>query len=68
MTRETKIGMAVAVSFLCLVGVVVATKWRRANDGAKDLVQNVTPNQPPPAAQGNGTAPNGATDKGPATD
>ena len=27
MTRETKIGIAVAVSFLCLVGIVVATKW-----------------------------------------
>ncbi|GEM_PF-6721668 len=42
MTRETKIGMAVAVSFLCLVGVVVATKWRRTDDGPKgvDLALN----------------------------
>src|SRR5437899_12693714 len=63
MTRETKIGMAVAVSFLCLVGVVVATKWHRANDGAKDLVQSVTPS-PPPASPGNAAAPNGATEKG----
>ena len=42
MTRETKIGMAVAVSFLCLVGVVVATRWRRPDDGPKgpDLALN----------------------------
>lgn len=39
MTRETKIGMAVAVSFLCLVGVVIMTKWRRGNDDAKVLAQ-----------------------------
>ena len=38
MSRETKIGMAVAVSFLCLVGVVVVTKWRREPDGKKDIV------------------------------
>jgi hypothetical protein len=30
MTRETKIGLVVAASFLCLVGVVVASKWNGA--------------------------------------
>src|SRR5687768_2632789 len=28
MTRETKIGLIVGGSFLCLVGIVVASKWR----------------------------------------
>ena len=27
MTRETKVGLVVACSFLCLVGIVVASKW-----------------------------------------
>lgn len=40
MTRETKIGMVVAVSFLCLVGIVVATKWRRGADGASEVAQH----------------------------
>ncbi|MCI0680477.1 MAG: hypothetical protein L0Y71_00110 [Gemmataceae bacterium] len=44
MTRETKIGLVVAVSFLCLVGVVVATKWRGAGDAA-DLAQNAAPKE-----------------------
>ncbi len=33
MTRETKIGLVVASSFLCLVTIVVASKWKRG-DGA----------------------------------
>ncbi len=32
MTRETKIGLVVACSFLCLVGVVVASKLRGSNE------------------------------------
>lgn len=48
MSRETKIGMVVAVSFLCLVGVVVATKWRRADDGAKEIAKNELPKEPVP--------------------
>ena len=27
MTRETKVGLVVASSFVCLVGVVVASRW-----------------------------------------
>src|SRR5947209_3210170 len=41
MTRETKIGLAVAASFLCLVGIVVATKWRPG-----EVDQNVAPTPP----------------------
>jgi hypothetical protein len=47
MTRETKIGLAVAASFLCLVGIVVATKYR-----GREVDQNVAPSQT--ASQGNG--------------
>lgn len=32
MTRETKIGLVIGCSFLCLVGVVVASKWRGSED------------------------------------
>src|SRR5262245_21895448 len=32
MTRETKIGLVVGFSFLCLVGIVVASKWRTGDD------------------------------------
>ncbi len=32
MTRETKIGLVVGTSFLCLVGIVVASKWRQEAD------------------------------------
>ncbi|MSQ95079.1 MAG: hypothetical protein EXR98_11065 [Gemmataceae bacterium] len=35
MTRETKVGLIVASSFLCLVCVVVASKWNRG-DGPTD--------------------------------
>ena len=31
MTRETKVGLIVAASFLCLVSIVVASKWRRGD-------------------------------------
>src|SRR5262245_12762271 len=51
MTRETKIGMAVAVSFLCLVGVVVMTKLRSGDDDNKRVAQG-------------GNAKDPATDKG----
>ncbi len=39
MTRETKIGLIVAGSFLCLVCIVVASKWNRGNDGSKEPEQ-----------------------------
>jgi LysM domain len=42
MTRETKIGLLVAGSFLCLVAVVVASKWR-GGDGGDAEEQTVTP-------------------------
>ena len=34
MTRETKVGLVVCLSFLCLVGVVLGTKLR--GDGAEE--------------------------------
>jgi hypothetical protein len=40
MTRETKVGLAVATTFLCLLGVVIASKLRRA--------------EPPPDASADG--------------
>ncbi|MSU78277.1 MAG: hypothetical protein EXS16_09290 [Gemmataceae bacterium] len=39
MTRETKVGLVVACSFLCLVGVVVASKLRGANGTTADAEQ-----------------------------
>ena len=36
MTRETKIGLVVAGSFLCLVGIVVASKWKRGDAPSTD--------------------------------
>ena len=42
MTRETKIGLLVAGSFLCLVAVVVASKWR-GGDGGDAEEQTVVP-------------------------
>ncbi len=42
MTRETKIGLLVAGSFLCLVAVVVASKWR-GGDGGDAEEQTVAP-------------------------
>jgi hypothetical protein len=36
MTRETKIGLIVAGSFLCLVCIVIASKWRRGDDPPTD--------------------------------
>jgi hypothetical protein len=58
MTRETKVGAVVAISFLSLVGVVVVSKWR--NQGADpETVQNAPenpesqakPQTPPPAPE-----------------
>jgi hypothetical protein len=58
MTRETKVGAVVAISFLSLVGVVVVSKWR--NQGADpETVQNAPENPesqakqqaPPPAPE-----------------
>lgn len=59
MTRESKVGMVVAGSFLCLLGIVIASKMRRADtptgaeestfvEGKKDDKKQVTP----PAAPG----------------
>jgi hypothetical protein len=42
MTRETKIGLIVAGSFLCLVAIVVASKWNRG-DGTDAEEQTVVP-------------------------
>jgi nucleoid-associated protein YgaU len=39
MTRETKVGAVVAISFLSLVGVVVVSKWRNQGAGP-ELTQN----------------------------
>src|SRR5262249_38437582 len=36
MTRETKIGLVVACSFLCLVGIVVASKWNRGDTTTRE--------------------------------
>jgi hypothetical protein len=51
MTRETKVGLVVAGSFLCLVGVVVASRMgRKAEPGrGPELAQTITPNEPEPA-------------------
>ncbi|MFO0863811.1 MAG: hypothetical protein U0744_03990, partial [Gemmataceae bacterium] len=45
MTRETKIGMVVASSFLALVGVVVANKLKKPTDAKDDVAaqQWITP-------------------------
>lgn len=41
MTRETKIGLVVACSFLCLVGIVVASKWRGGDDPSEEQTVNI---------------------------
>ena len=44
MTRETKVGLVVAGSFLCLVGVVVASRLRRnADDASRPEAESVSP-------------------------
>src|SRR4051812_31052031 len=46
MTRETKVGLVVAGSFLCLVGVVVASRMGRhadPNHTSSQVAQVVTP-------------------------
>jgi hypothetical protein len=43
MTRETKIGLLVAGSFLCLVCVVVASKWNRGGDPSKEPEEQAAP-------------------------
>ncbi len=48
MTRETKIGIVVAVSFLSLVGLVVVTKYRRGANPSPDLAHNAKPGEPKP--------------------
>jgi LysM domain-containing protein len=49
MTRETKIGMVVAVSFLSLVGLVVVAKWRGGATPTANLAQNGKPGEKAPA-------------------
>lgn len=46
MTRETKVGLVVACSFLCLVGIVVASKWRRAEDPSEEQAVVIAANKP----------------------
>jgi hypothetical protein len=49
MTRETKVGLVVAASFLCLVGVVVASRLGRNPDTkqAEPVAQAIASNQEP---------------------
>ena len=47
MTRESKIGLIVAGSFLCLVCIVVASKWRRGDAPSRDPAE---PSEPKVAA------------------
>ena len=35
MTRENKVGLVMSSSFLCLVGVVLVTKYREQRQGAE---------------------------------
>ncbi len=74
MTRETKIGMVVACSFLCLVGIVVASKWRNGDTATKEPeLQEIyagakegQPGNPPiePAKKSEGRPGDHPTDKG----
>jgi hypothetical protein len=53
MTRETKAGLVVSCSFLCLVGVVLVTKLREREATKEDpdvTVLNETPGDPTPAS------------------
>jgi hypothetical protein len=43
MTRETKIGLVVAGSFLCLVAVVVVSKWRNGTTPPMDPEEQMPP-------------------------
>ena len=45
MTRETKVGLIVAGSFLCLVAIVVASKMRRGEEPATGAAEESTVNQ-----------------------
>jgi hypothetical protein len=50
MSRETKVGLVVAVSFVCLVGVVVASRMRRNADSIEgaQVAQVVSPQHDQP--------------------
>lgn len=70
MTRETKVGLVVAGSFLCLVGIVVASKWRRGDaptDAEEQSVQQVAAAKPSPKSAAPDAKKDGAAkdDKGP---
>ena len=45
MTRETKVGLVVGASFLCLVGVVVASRMRKSGDADNNepVAQKIAP-------------------------
>jgi len=43
MTRETKVGLAVAASFLCLVGIVVYSRLHKGETPSGPVAQAVTP-------------------------
>jgi hypothetical protein len=54
MTRETKVGLVVASTFICLLGVVIASKLRHPEGDAgtpeqEPVAQNITPGTPDPA-------------------
>jgi hypothetical protein len=65
MTRETKAGLLVSCSFLCLVGVVLYSKWNEKDEVAPGAGTEENRWQPEPdklqpsAVQGNGGKPNG---------
>ncbi len=42
MTRDIKVGLVVSCSFVCLVGVVVATKLREQEQASKELASSLT--------------------------
>ena len=48
MTRETKVGLVVAGSFVCLVSVVVWQKMKKSTDDTTPVTIAVAPNNPQP--------------------
>ena len=61
MTRETKAGLVVSCSFLCLVGVVLVTKLREraAVQPDPDVASMDVPDEPTPAPEGTPVPPAG---------
>src|SRR5262249_8644037 len=57
MTRETKVGLVVCLSFLCLVGVVLGPKLRGPTDEDELALQEETIDDPQPVGTSEPTAP-----------